>query len=170
MVNKGKKKQKKHLHSVHLPPHTSQIQHQKAHDLKYQVQENLEQCFVDWDELPEAEQEEILEGEIKLAEEALDRAETEAHLARLSSMDPDASQQASLSTLPSTNPRDMEMTKEEVRQAIGALSTLISELTDCILHLTSQVTLMVANVPATAAATVTSACPKTKDKVKRPES
>ena len=94
VANKGKKKQKKHLCSVHLPPHTSQTQqHQKACDLKYQVQENLEQCFVDWDELPEEEQEEILECEIKLAEEFLDRVETEAYLA---CMDP--SQHASPST------------------------------------------------------------------------
>ena len=58
-------------------------------DLKYQVQENLEQCFVDWEELPEVEQQEILEREIKLAEEALERVEHKQYLASLPTMDPD---------------------------------------------------------------------------------
>ena len=61
MANKGKKKQKKPLRSLHHQERIQQTQqHQKARDLKYQVQESLEQCFVDWEELPEAEQQEIL--------------------------------------------------------------------------------------------------------------
>ena len=84
MVNKGKKKQKKPLCSIYLQECIQQTQQcQKAHDLKYQVQEKLEQCFVDWEELPEAEQEEILEWEFKLAEEELARVEQQAYLASL---------------------------------------------------------------------------------------
>ena len=83
-------------------------------------------------------------------------------------MDPDRSQQAGPSTLPATI-APAEMTKEEVCQAIRALSTLMSELTDCVLHLTTQVTHLVAANPAAAAA-ATAAHPKTKDNVKRQES
>ena len=69
--------------------------------------------------------------------------------------------------LPSTNPRDMEMIKEEVCQAIGGLSQLMTDLTDREIALTNQVTILAAN-PAVAAATP--ACTKTKGNVKRPES
>ena len=161
-MNKGKKKQRKHLCSIHLPPHTSQKQQcQQACDLKYQVQENLEQCFVNWEEFPEAEQQEILEHEIKLAEEALGRAEAEAYLASMASLDP--SQQPSSSVLPPTNPREKEMTKEELHQAIGALLQLMMDLTDCVMALTNQVTFLATN-SATAAATP--AHTKSKDTVK----
>ena len=151
-------------------------EHQKARDLKYQVQEDLEKCFVDWDELPEAEQEDILEREIRLAEEAIKKAELKKYLDTLPTMDPDPDQpQASSSTLPATATH-VEMTKEEVRQAIGALSQLMHDLTDRVMHLTNQVTILAAATPpAAAAAAATGAavppiCPKSKDNVKRPES
>ena len=64
--------------------------------------------------------------------------------------------------------------KEEVRQAIGALSQLMHDLTDCVMHLTTQVTILAATNPAaTAAAAATGGPPirpKSKDNVKRPES
>ena len=60
-------------------------------------------------------------------------------------MDPDPPQpQAGPSTLPATATTHVEMTKEEVRQAIGALSQLMHDLTDCVLHLTNQVTVLAA--------------------------
>ena len=102
MANKGKKKQKKPLRSIHLQDCISQTQErQKAHDLKYQVQEDLEKHFVDWDEIPEAEQEDILEREIKLAEEAIKKAGLKKYLDTLPTMEPDQSQ-ASSSALPTT--------------------------------------------------------------------
>ena len=148
MANKGKKKQKKPLRSIHLQDRISQQQErQKACDLKYQVQEDLEKRFVDWDELPEAEQEDILEREIKLAEEALKKAELKKYLDTLPTMDPDPDQaQASSSTLPTTTTH-VEMTKEEVHQTIGALSQLMHDLTDRVMHLTNQVTILAAATP-----------------------
>ena len=102
MANKGKKKQKKPLRSIYLQDRISQTQErQKARDLKYQVQEDLEKCFVDWDEMPEAEQEDILEREIKLAEEAIKKAELKKYLDSLPTMDPDQPQAGS-SSLPAT--------------------------------------------------------------------
>ena len=120
--------------------------------------------MVDWDKLPGAEKQEILEREIKLAEEALDGAESEAYLASMASLD--RSQHASSLALHPTNPRNTEMTKEEVHQAIGSLSQLMTDLTDCIMALTNQLTILAAS-PAVAAATP--ACTKCKDTVKRPE-
>ena len=87
----------------------------------------------------------------------------------MASIDP--SQKASLSTLPPTGiTGHAEMTKEEVHQAIGSLSQLMHKLTDCVLHLTSQVTLLATNIPAAAAAAATPVHPKTKYNMKRPES
>ena len=168
MANKGKKKQKKPLRSLYHQERIQQTQQrQKACDLKYQVQESLEQRFVDWEELPEAEQQEILEREIKAAEEALDRLEREQYLASLPTMDPDQPQAGS-STLPTTTSTHVDMTREEVQQAIGALSQLMHDLTDRVMHLTTQVTTLVAANPA-AAAGGPPICPKSKDNVKRPE-
>ena len=175
MANKGKKKQKKPLRSIYHQEHIQQTQQrQKARDLKYKVQESLEQRFVDWDELPEAEQQEILEREIKAAEEELDRLEREQYLASLPTMDPDQ-QQAGSSTLPTTTSTHVDMTREEVQQAIGALSQLMHDLTDRVIHLTTQVTTLVAANPAAAATAAAVAGgppirPKSKDNVKRPES
>ena len=173
MANKGKKKQKKPLHSIYLQERIQQTQeHQKACDLKYQVQEKLELCFVDGDELPEVEQKELLEKEIKLAEEAIEKAERQAYLASLPTMDPDQPQ-ASSSTLPATH--STELTNEDIHNILGALSTAMQELTDCVLIHTTQVTHMTAAQAAVVAAgpAVAAAGPvrsKSKDNVKRPES
>ena len=119
------------------------------------------------------EQQEILEREIKLAEEELDQVEQQAYLASLTTMDPDTNQHAGPSMLPATTTTHVKMTKEEVHQVIGALSQLMHDLTDRVMHLTNQVTILAAATPAaTAAATAAGAsvCPKSKDNVKRPES
>ena len=100
-------------------------------------------------------------------QEALDRAEQQAYLASLLTMDPDTSQQAGPSTLPASTTTHVEMTEEEVRQAIGALSQLMHDLTNRVMHLTNQVTILAANTPAAAAVPVH---PKSKDNVKRLES
>ena len=153
MANKGKKKQKKPLCSIYHQERIQQTQQcQKARDLKYQVQESLEQCFVDWEELPEAEQQEILEQEIKLAEEALERVEHEQYLASLPTMDPDQpdQSQASSSGLPATG---MTLSNNDIRNILISLSSNMHELTDHVLALTTQVTNLTTATPAAVAAT-----------------
>ena len=163
MANKGKKKQKKPLRSLYHQEHIQLIQqHQKARDPKYQVKEWLEQCFVDWDKLPEAEQEDILEREIKLAEEELEQVECEQYLASLPTMEPDQSQAGS-SALPATITL---LTNDDIHNILILLSSNMHELTDCVLALTTQVTNFTSATPAAVAATR----PKSKDNVKRPES
>ena len=87
-------------------------------------------------------------------------------------MDP-VQPQASSSTLPASTSTHVEMTKEEVRQAIGALSQLMHDLTDRVMHLTTQVSTLVAANPAVATAAAAAGGPpihpKSKDNVKRPE-
>ena len=172
MVNKGNKKQKKPLRSLYLQDRISQTQeHQKAHDLKYQVQEDLEKCFVDWDEIPEAEQEDILEQEIKLAEEAIKKAELKKYLDSLPTMDPDQPQAGS-STLPATS-APAPLTNDDICNILIVLSTNMHELTDCVLILTTQVSNVTTAQAATVAAAPAAAAPvrpKSKDNVKRPES
>ena len=90
-------------------------------------------------------------------------------------MDPDPPQpQAGPSTLPATTSTYTEMTKEEVRQALGALSQLMHDLTDQVMHLTNQVTILATATPAATAAAAAvrgpPIHPKSKDNVKRPES
>ena len=172
MANKGKKKQKKPLHSIHLQDRISQRQeHQKACDLKYQVQEDLEKHFVDWDEIPEAEQEDILEREIKLAEEAIKKAELKKYLDTLPAMDPNQPQ-ASSSSLPATAP-PAPLTNDDIRNILIVLSTNMHKLTDHVLILTTQVTNMSATQTAAATAGPAAAAPihpKSKDNIKRLES
>ena len=173
MANKGKKKkQKKPLCSIYLQDRISQTQErQKARDLKYQVQEDLEKCFVNWDEIPEAEQEDILEREIKLAEEAIKKAELKKYLDSLPTMEPDQSQDSS-SALPATGP-SVPLSNEDIRNILVSLSSNMHELTDRVLILTTQVTNMTnaqAAAVAPAPAAVPPVRPKSKDNVKRPES
>ena len=172
MANKGKKKQKKPLRSIYLQDRISQTQErQKARDLKYQVQEDLEKRFVDWDEIPEAEQEDILEREIKLAEEAIKKAELKKYLDSLPTMDPDQPQ-ASSSALPDTT-APAQLSNEDIRNILVSLSANMHTLTDRVLVLTTQVTTLTnaqAAVAAAAPAAAPPVHPKSKDNVKRPES
>ena len=170
MANKGKKKQKRPLCSIYHQERIQQTQQrQKACDLKYQVQESLEQHFVDWEELPEEEQQEILEREIKFAEEALEKVEREQYLASLPTMDPDPDQPQASSSTSALPAMGTVLTNDDIRNILIALSTNMHKLTDRVLILTTRANTYVTAASTTAAA-APAACPKSKDNVKRPGS